>query len=234
MSDMLCTRAGRDARTHGRTKGEASVTLSRRCGNHRDRRGQAAGAPPADRLNSRHSLVGTARADARGRERGRTLAVGGATRHVLARPRRGAHVAPAKCLWNRAAAEMKSFAWSWLLLAGVLATAEPLPPAPRVRWGQTNEKLFITFLLRPVPAAENLRVTFNCSHVHLTGVGTALDALLPLREDVVPEACTWSTTRDGVKATLLKQAPHRFDQLVRQFWVLSVGPNGIAVSAGAC
>ena len=117
---------------------------------------------------------------------------------------------------------MKSFACSWLLLAGVLTAAEPLPPAPRVRWGQTNEKLFITFLLRPVTAAESLRVTFNCSHVHLTGVSTALDVLLPLREDVVPEACTWSTTRDGVKATLLKQAPHRFDQLVRHFWVGAV------------
>ena len=118
---------------------------------------------------------------------------------------------------------MGGLACAWLvLLAASLAAAESLPAAPRLRWGQTNEKLFITFLLRPVPAEETLRVAFNASHVHLTGQG--LDALVALREDVVPEASTWSTTRDGVKATLLKQAPHRFDTLVSafHFWVLLV------------
>jgi hypothetical protein len=109
------------------------------------------------------------------------------------------------------------------LLAPACASASAPPPrTPHVRWGQDASSLFLTFALPPpvppagAPGAPAVR--FNATHVWLRARAgeppVEHEASLALREDVVPEECSWARAREGVRATLRKRQPHRFDRLL--------------------
>jgi CS domain len=85
---------------------------------------------------------------------------------------------------------------------------------PRVRWGQSNDKLFITFLLpATTPVTEDeVSVFFNNSHLAFN-YRSDFEAVLQLREHILPDSSSWAVSRDGVRVVLLKQAPHLFDRL---------------------
>jgi hypothetical protein len=109
------------------------------------------------------------------------------------------------------------------LLSRTAASAPPPPPrTPHIQWGQDMASLFLTFTLpSPVPPAGAPgapEVHINATHITLRSLAgtplTAHEASLFLREDVVPEASHWARDRVGVRATLRKRQPHRFDRLL--------------------
>jgi hypothetical protein len=98
------------------------------------------------------------------------------------------------------------------------AAAAEAPRTPAVVWGQDASTLFVSFAL-PSPLHGAPAVHINDTHVGVVatagpGGGAAYAVTLALREDVAAEASSWATDRVGVKATLRKRQPHRFDRLL--------------------
>jgi len=74
--------------------------------------------------------------------------------------------------------------------------------------------LFLTILLPGLSPEERAaaEVSWNVSSVRLSA--PPYSAELVLREDVVPDRCSWTVVRGGVKLRLEKVSPHAFDRLL--------------------
>ena len=104
-----------------------------------------------------------------------------------------------------------------LLALTVRAAAGAEPRIPPVSWSQDVTSLTLTFAL-PTPVAGAPEVHVNASHVRVAATaGTppaAFAVSLALREDVVAETAAHAADRRGVRVTLRKRVPHRFDRLL--------------------
>eukprot|EP00435_Cladocopium_sp_Y103_P059089 s896_g21.t1 len=86
---------------------------------------------------------------------------------------------------------------------------------PHVKWGQTTEKVFVTFLVRDLDQ-DSVRLEFGAEHVRFAASDHASKEYaleLQLDQDVEPHLCKWEWLQrkdrlgDGVVATLSKVFP---------------------------
>jgi hypothetical protein len=108
----------------------------------------------------------------------------------------------------------------WMLLVA-LAASVCADGAPKVVWGQTEAKVFLTAKMKcdkPAGCFRFEKLTADTLHLSCIGAdaegGDVQHALkFTLRDDIDPARSSCKTTRNGEECVLHKLVPHKFDRL---------------------